>query len=454
MANQKRHVNLLVHINLLAYETKESRQPLERRGQSGTFEHIVRRALLVEEAGFDGVFYGDGPSLNRETLTGRGPFGFEPFTLLSALSARTSRLGLIGTVATSYNDPYNLARRFASLDRISDGRAAWNSVTGFTGDKNFGPKGLLSPAERYERAHEFIEVVLKLWTSWGPGYLRADPASGSRLDPDKIRDIEHHGTFYDVEEALNVPPSPQGYPVIVHAGASEPGVDLGGRYGELIYVAAPTFDHALEFTSAYRAKGKVYGRDQDGIKIAPGLFAYIGATREEAEVSRQRIFGDEQLLGGLGNLKTEYAGFDFSGYELDDVLRQEDLPTKEDILASGHRRSRALLYLEFANKPGATLRSFLTDVVSGTGHATLVGSYDEVADELERWHRAGVADGFVLMGTSSLEQFIGEVVPRLERKGIYRRRPELTTFRDRLGLPTPGVAAESAPVPVSAEAVS
>jgi N-acetyl-S-(2-succino)cysteine monooxygenase len=454
MATQTPHANLLVHINLLGYETKESRRPLERTGQSGTFEHIVQRALLVEEAGFDGIFYGDGPGLNRETLKGRGPFGFEPFTLLSAIAARTSRLGLIGTVATSYNDPYNLARRFASLDRISNGRAAWNSVTGFTGDKNFGPDELLSPAERYQRAHEFIEVVLKLWTSWRPGYLRADPSSGSQLDSDKIQDIQHHGTFFDVEEALNVPPSPQGHPIIVHAGASEPGIDLGGRYGELIYIAAPTFDHALELTSAYRAKGRAYGRNQDGIKVAPGLFAYIGATREEAEASRRRIFGDEQLLGGLGNLKTEYAGFDFSGYELDDVLRQNELPTKADILASGHRRSRALLYLEFANKPGATLRSFLTDVASGTGHTTLIGSYDEVADELERWHRAGVADGFVLMGTSSLETFIGEVVPRLERKGIYRKRPDLTTFRDRLGLPTVDVAAEAADGPVAAEAAS
>jgi N-acetyl-S-(2-succino)cysteine monooxygenase len=453
MATQTSQLNLLVHINLLAYETKESRRPLERGGQSGTFEHIVKRALLVEEAGFDGIFYGDGPGLNRETLKGRGPFGFEPFTLLSAIAARTSRLGLIGTVATSYNDPYNLARRFASLDRISNGRAGWNAVTGFSGDKNFGPEEFLSPAERYERAHEFIEVVLKLWNSWRPGYLRADASSGSRLDPDKIQDIQHHGAFYDVEEALSVPPSPQGHPVLVHAGASEPGIDLGGHYGELVYIAAPTFDHAVQLTSAYRDKGSAYGRNQDGIKFTPGLFAYIGATREEAEASRQRIFGDEQLLNGLRNLKTEYAGYDFSGYELDDVLRQHELPTKADILASGHRRSRALLYLEFANKPGATLRSFLTDVVSGTGHTTLIGSYDEVADELERWHRAGVADGFVLMGTSSLEQFIDEVVPRLERKGIYRKRPELKTFRDRLGLPPVGVAAETAEAQL-AEAVS
>jgi N-acetyl-S-(2-succino)cysteine monooxygenase len=454
MATETSQLNLIVHINLLGYETKESRRPLERGQRSGTFEHILQRALFVEEAGFDGVFYGDGPGLNREVLKGRGPFGFEPFTLLSAIAARTSRLGLIGTVATSYNDPYNLARRFASLDRISDGRAAWNAVTGFTGDKNFGPEELLSPAERYERAHEFIEVVLKLWTSWKPGYLKAAATSGSPLDPDKIQDIQHHGAFFDVEEALSVPPSPQGHPVLVHAGASEPGIDLGGRYGEVIYIAAPTFDHALELTSAYRAKAKAYGRNQAGIKVTPGLFAYIGETREEAEASRQRIFGDAQLLGGLGNLKTEYAGFDFSSYELDDVLRQDELPTEADILGSGHRRSRALLYLEFANKPGATLRSFLTDVVSGTGHTTLVGSYDEVVDELERWHRAGVADGFVLMGTSSLEKFIGEVVPRLERKGLYRKRPELTTFRDRLGLHPVGVAAESAEEPVVAEAVS
>lgn len=453
MASEKQHLNLLIHINLLGYETKESRRPLERGAQSGSFERIVERARLAEDAGVDGVFYGDAPGLNRETLSGRGPFGFEPFTLLSALAARTSRLGLIGTVATSYNDPYNLARRFASLDRISEGRAAWNAVTGFIGEKNF-KDGLASPAERYDQAGEFIDVVLKLWTSWKAGYLSGDPASGTRLNPDRIQDIHHHGHYYDVEGALSVPPSPQGHPVLVHAGASEPGIDLGGRFGELIYIAAPTFEHAVELTAAYRARARSYGRSQDAVRITPGLFAYVGATREEAEESRSRIFGDEQLLRGLGNLATEYDGFDFSGYDLDDVLDKTRLPTKAAILASGRRRSRALLYLEFAHKPGATLRSFLTDVVSGTGHTTLVGSYDEVADELGRWQAAGAADGFVLMGTSSLDKFLGEVVPRLERKGIYHKRPELATFRERLGLPAVGALAELDEPSVGAHAVS
>jgi hypothetical protein len=285
-------------------------------------------------------------------------------------------------------------------------------------------------------------VVLELWNSWKPGYLNADPSSGhgstrtrsktsSTTAPSstsKKRSASRRHRRVTRSLCMQAPRSRASISAATTANSS----------------TSRRRRSTTRSSSRPPTKGQTYGRNQDGIKIAPGLFAYIGITHEEAEASRQRIFGDAQLLAGLGNLKLEYDGFDFDGYELDDELRQDELPTKADILASGHRRSRALLYLEFANKAGATLRSFLTDVVSGTGHTTLVGSFDEVADEIERWHAAGVADGFVLMGTSSLELFISEVIPRLERKGIYRTRPELTTFRDRLGLPAVGVAAETA----------
>ncbi len=431
-------LNLLVHISLLGYE---------RGGRSAggdpdarTLEYIISRAHLAEEAGFDGVFYGDGPSLNRELIGSYGAFPYEPLTLLSAIASRTSRLGLIATVATQYNDPYNLARRVASLDQISAGRAAWNAVSGFTGERNFGYQQIPSPQERYRRAEEFVDVVTKLWQSWKPGYLLPEPVDGVRYDADRIEDIRHEGEYFQVEGALSVPPSPQQRPLLVQAGASEEALPLAGRFGELVYVAASTFEHAVQQRTALRAAALSYGRPADAIKSVPGLFAYIGATDDEARANRAASLTDRDLLSrGIASVKLEYSGFDFAGIDLDDELRPEDLPTAEEIDASQHRRSRAKLYLEFAQRPGATLRSFLTEVVTGTGHTNLVGSYDAVAQELERWYREGAADGFVLMGTNSLQEFIDEIVPRLESRGVFSASPELTTFRDRLRLPAASI---------------
>jgi alkanesulfonate monooxygenase SsuD/methylene tetrahydromethanopterin reductase-like flavin-dependent oxidoreductase (luciferase family) len=219
---------------------------------------------------------------------------------------------------------------------------------------------------------------------------------------------------------------------------------LAGRFGELIYTAAPTFEEARNQVASYRAKAESYGRSPHSIKVVPGLYAYIGATPEEALANRASTVTDEDLLvQGVASAKREYSGFSFDGLSLDTELRPEHLPTEEEIDRSARRRSRALLFLGFAHRPGATLRSFLTEIVTGSGHTNIVGSYDQVADELVQWHRAGAADGFVLMGTNSLDEFLAEIVPRLERKGSYEARPDLTTFRSRLGLPEIPVGAES-----------
>jgi len=444
MTERSPSLNLLIHTALLACDSAHYRHPWDRDPEDGSLSRILARALAAEDSGFDGVFFGDAPALLRDTLASNGTFPYEPFTLLSALAARTSRLGLIATIPTQYNDPYNLARRIASLDYISEGRAAWNAVTGFLGETNFGFKEIVPPSERYRRAEEFVDVVLQLWQSWKPGYLRPDAATHQYYDAEKIQDIHFHGQYFDVEQASTIPPSAQGRPVIVQAGASENGLELAGRFGELIYVATPTLEEARGYTATYRAKAASYGRSADSVKVVPGLFAYVGATFEEALEHRASTVTDEDLLvQGIASAKREYSGFSFDGLSLDDELKPEQLPTEREIDQSARRRSRARLFLGFATRPGATLRSLLTEIVTGTGHTNIVGSYDQVADELERWYRAGAADGFVLMGTNSLDAFLAEVVPRLERKGIYDRRPGLTTFRSRLGLPEVPVVTES-----------
>ena len=437
-------LRFLIHTALLACDSAHFRHAWDRDPEDGSFERIVERALAAERSGFDGVFFGDAPALSRDTLASNGTFPYEPFTLLSALAARTSRLGLIATVATEYNDPYNLARRTASLDLISGGRAGWNAVTGFLGETNFGFTQIVPPQDRYRRAEEFVDVVLQLWRSWKPGYLRPDAAKHQYYDAEKIQDINFHGQYFDVEQASTIPPSAQGHPVVVQAGGSENGLELAGRFGELIYTAAPTLEEARGQVATYRAKAESYGRTAQSIKVVPGLFAYVGATLEEALANRASTVTDEDLLvQGVASAKREYSGFSFDGLSLDTELRPEHLPTAAEIDRSARRRSRAQLFLRFASRPGATLRSLLTEIVTGSGHTNIVGSYDQVADELERWHQAGAADGFVLMGTNSLAEFLGEIVPRLERKGSYDARPDLTTFRSRLGLPEVHVAAES-----------
>jgi N-acetyl-S-(2-succino)cysteine monooxygenase len=290
--------------------------------------------------------------LTRPILAANGTFPYEPFTLLSALAARTSRLGLIATVATQYNDPYNLARRTASLDYISGGRAAWNAVTGFLGETNFGFKEILPPKDRYQRAEEFVEVVLQLWRSWKPGFLQPDAAKHQYYDADKIQDVNFHGQYFDVEQASTIPPSAQGHPVLVQAGGSENGLDLAGRYGELIYSAAPTFEQGRSQVEAYRAKVEAFGRSRDSIKIVPGLYAYIGITAEEALANRAATVTDEDLVvQGIASAQREYSGFSFDGLSLDDELLPEHLPTGEDIDRSARRRSRAQLFLGFGGCP-------------------------------------------------------------------------------------------------------
>jgi FMN-dependent oxidoreductase (nitrilotriacetate monooxygenase family) len=444
MTTRAPSLKLVAHTALLAYETAHRRHAWERDAEDGSFELIVARARAVEEKGFDGVFFGDAPYLSRETLASNGTFPYEPFTLLSALAARTERLGLIATVATQYNDPYNLARRIASLDYISGGRAGWNAVTGFLGETNFGFKEIVPPQERYQRAEEFVDVVLQLWRSWKPGYLQPDAAEQRYYDADKIQDINFHGQYFDVEQASTIPPSAQGHPVLVQAGGSENGLELAGRFGELIYTAAPAFEQGRSQVAAYRANAESHGRARDSIKIVPGLYAYVGATLAEALENRAATVTDHDLLvQGIAAAKREYSGFSFDGLSLDDELRPEHLPTAEEIDRSARRRSRAQLFLGFAQRPQATLRSLLTEIVTGGGHTNVVGSYDQVAGELERWYRADAADGFVLMGTNSLAEFLGEIVPRLEQKEIFDSRPDLTTFRGRLGLPEVPVGAGS-----------
>ncbi len=399
-------------------------------------EHYRNLARIAERGKLDSLFLADSPTLFASV--GRRPSGvIEPLTLLTALAGVTEHIGLIATASTSYNSPYNLARRFASLDHVSGGRAGWNVVTTATLDaaRNFGLDELPSHAERYERAAEFIDVSLKLWDSWEDDAALGDKAGGVWGDDAKIHPARHRGRHFSVQGALNIPRSPQGYPLLVQAGSSEDGKGLAARYAEAVFTAQQTLTEAQDFYSDLKSRTERLGRNPDTIKILPGIVPVIGSTEAEAaereEALEQRIvheYGQRQLARLL-RIPVEQL-------DLDREL-PADLPTEDEIEGA---KSRYTLIVELARREKLTVRQLLGRLGGGRGHRTFTGTPEQVADAIEEWFRAGAADGFNIMPPvlpSGLELFVDHVVPILRQRGLFRHEYTGRTLREHYGLPRP-----------------
>jgi FMN-dependent oxidoreductase (nitrilotriacetate monooxygenase family) len=398
--------------------------------------HWIDLARLAESAKFDSLFLADGPVL-QGTGEFRSPGQLEPLTLLTALAAVTERIGLIATVSTTYNSPYNLARRFASVDHVSGGRAGWNIVTSATSEEaaNFGLDERPLHAERYQRADEFLDVVQKLWDSWDDEAILADKVSGRWADPALIRQVQHRGEHFRVAGALNVSRSPQGYPLLVQAGASEAGRGFAARYAEAIFTASQTLAHAQEFYADLKQRAAALGRDPDRVIVLPGIVPIIGSTEAEAHALAQELDDlrvPEYGLGGLAKV-----------LEVDPA----DLPLDEELapeIVNRERRegfvSRADLIIELATRERLTVREVLSRLGGGRGHHVFVGTPEQVVDELVTWFTQGAADGFNVMGAalpSGLEAFIEHVLPLLRARGLFREEYEGTTLREHYGLARP-----------------
>lgn len=396
------------------------------------FDRLVERAKLVEDAGFHGIFNADFLGLNRAALERTPLAPVEPITILAALAGATSRIGLIGTISTQFTEPYNVARYLASLTQISRGRIGWNIVTSFNGEKNFGNHELPTPAVRYERAEEFIEVVRALWESWRDGFLLHDREKRVQVDAASVVDIGHNGTHFSVSEALDIPLTPFAHPVFFQAGSSEIGIDFAGKYAEAIFVATPNQAEAEAYVSRLTTAAETHGRTRQDIRVLPGLRTYIGNTQEEALAARNSVVHDTDLLRHLTFLGYESPDFAFPGLTLDDVIPPDQVPSEQRIRSSNRRHSRALLYREIALRPHTTLRDFLLDVSLSYAHLDLIGTPDQVADQIADWYGKGLADGFTLLGGNSLDLFIAEVLPRLERKGVFDPSQQGTDFRGSL----------------------
>jgi len=392
-------------------------------------------ALAAEAAKLDSIFFADHVALGEDQEhTARGEL--EPLTLLAALAALTERIGLIATASTTYSEPYNLARQFASLDHLSGGRIGWNIVTSWApaAAANFGQERQAGIDQRYERANEFVEVVSKLWDSWAKDAIVDDRASGTYAHSDRIGRAEHRGKHFGVAGALNIPRSPQGRPVFVQAGASTDGRAFAARYAEAIFTAHLQKESAIAFYSDIKTQARAVGRRPDQIVILPGISAAIGSTEAEA----QRVWDELNELShpsvGLARLSNRFGGHDFSHLKLDQVLSVDDFPDPSQVQAS-RSRSQSITALVARERP--TLRGLLHSLAGARGHFTATGTPEQIASVIEDWFVSGAADGFNVMPPilpSQFELFTGEVVPLLRKRGLFRSEYRDGTLRERLGL--------------------
>ena len=436
MSTPARTLHLNAFLMSTGHHEASWRLPESNPLASTDVRHYQNLARIAERGKFDSVFFADSPVIFGNV--GRRPAGkLEPTVLLTALAAATEKIGLIATASTTYNDPYNLARRFASVDVVSGGRAGWNVVTtaGPDAARNFGIDDQPSHATRYERAAEFLDVAGKLWDSWDDNAVLADKESGIWADADRVRPINHDGKHFKVRGPLNVPRSPQGYPVIVQAGSSEDGKDLAARYAEAVFTAQQTLEDAQSFYSDLKARTAATGRDPHGLKILPGIVPVIASTEAEA---RRR----EQELDDLIN--PEYARIELAktlrvspdDLALDRQLPQ-DLPHEDSIEGA---KSRYTLIVELARREKLTVRQLIGRLGGGRGHRTFSGTPEQVADAIQLWFEKGAADGFNIMPAvlpSGLETFVDHVVPVLRARGLFRTEYTGSTLRDHYGLQRP-----------------
>jgi FMN-dependent oxidoreductase (nitrilotriacetate monooxygenase family) len=442
MTTQKQlHLNAFLMGN--GHHEAAWRHPRSKPEQAGTLAHFTHLAQVAERGKLDSVFFADSLAINdniRFNSMGR----FEPLTLLSALAAVTEHIGLIATVSTTYNEPFHVARKFASLDHLSNGRAGWNIVTSARDDEahNFSRDSNLAHADRYARASEFLDVAIKLWDSWEDDAVVRDKASGIFADTDKIHALDHSGEHFSVRGPLNVPRPVQGRPLLVQAGSSKDGKDFAARYAEAVFTAQQTLEEGQAFYSDLKARIAAFGRDPDGVKILPGICAIVGSTEAEAKQFEQELTDLLNPEYGLRQLSSMLE-HDLSAYPLDGPL--PNIKGEDDINGG---KSRFTLVTDLAKRDNLTIRQLLARLAGGRGHRTFAGTPEQIADELEIWFTRGAADGFNVMPPllpGGLEDFVDHVVPVLQKRGLFRTDYTGATLRDNYGLERP--ASQFAPTP-------
>ncbi|CAN7212030.1 LLM class flavin-dependent oxidoreductase [Mesorhizobium amorphae] len=418
MTVRKRQMKLGLFLWATGHHIAAWRHPKAHVTAGIDIDHYIRLARTAEAAKLDMIFCEDAAGLREANVgiasqTSRS-IGFEPISLLAAIAVQTERIGLVSTASTSYNEPYGLARTFASLDHLSGGRAGWNLVTSANHIEaaNFGSTGLRPHADRYERAREFAAVVAGLWRG--------------------AEALNHDGQSFSVKDALDLPRSQQGAPVMVQAGASEDGQDLAARTADVVFSAAQTFEEAKAFYDGLKGRLAAYGREPDDVKIMPGVAPVVAETEAEA---REKYEALQELIPddvGVALLSSYLSISDLWRYPIDGPL--PELPPSEGM------KSRQALVIEQSRRDNLSIRDLARHFAGARGHWRVVGTPAQIADELQARFEGGAADGFNVMPSwfpGELDAFATLVVPELQRRGLFRREYEGRTLREHLGLKRP-----------------
>jgi FMN-dependent oxidoreductase (nitrilotriacetate monooxygenase family) len=430
------HLNLFIHGR--GHHEASWRHPASSPLALTDIRYYQDLAQRAEAGLFDSIFLADQLALGNDASQAPRTW-LEPVTVLAAVAVATKRIGLIATCSTTYTEPFNLARQFGSLDHISNGRVGWNIVTSWlaTAADNYGGAGQVSHADRYARAEEYMAAVTALWDSWAEDAVLDDRAGGRYAKPDRIKPINHKGEYYQVAGPLNLPRTPQGRPVFVQAGSSDTGRQFAARHAEAVFTAHLEKTTAQAFYADLKSLIGSQGRSPDQVLILPGLSAMIGSTEAEA----QRLAQDTEDLSdpevGRKRLSGRFGGHDFSHLPLDRPLAPEDFPEPSSVEAA---RSRTEVIVNLVRREHPTLRQLLGTLAGARGHFTFAGTPEQVADLIEDWFTDGAADGFNIMPPllpSMLDVFSAEVIPLLQRRGLFRTAYAGTTLREHYGLPWP-----------------
>jgi FMN-dependent oxidoreductase (nitrilotriacetate monooxygenase family) len=433
---EKRQLRLGAFMRPVGIHTAWWRYPGAWPDANFNFRHLTSFARTLERGKFDAFFMADHlavlnmpmAALKRSATN----TSFDPLTLLPALAVMTERLGLIATASTTFNDPYHIARKFASLDHISNGRAGWNLVTTSNPDaaRNFGLEEHVEHAERYRRAREFYDVVTGLWDSWADDAFIRDVENGVFFDPAKLHVLDHKGPHYSVRGPLNIARPVQGWPVIVQAGASDDGRQIAAETAEMVFAAGGPLPEARSFYADVKGRMEPLGRNPDHLKILPGALVVVGDTAAEAKRKRELLDSLVHPDSGMGSLSIAL-GVDASEFDLDAPL--------PDIPETNQSKSGRQRVIDRARRDNLTVRQ-LAQIAGGYGGLAMIGTPSMIADQMEEWLVTDACDGFNVMFPyvpGGLDDFVNLVVPELQRRGLFRTEYEGRTLRENLGLPRP-----------------
>lgn len=439
MSHPRRQMHLGAFFFGVGHHLAAWRHPDVDPGAASSIDSLKAWTRIAEDAKFDAIFFADNvgmPGPPDEVVAKNALwYPLDPLITLAALSQSTTHIGLVATVSSTYLPPYHLARKYAALDQVSQGRSGWNLVTSGSDfeARSFGLDQQLAHAHRYARAHEYVKVVKGLWDTWEDDAFIHDKEANRFFDPARLHRVAHQGEYYKVHGALQTPRSPQGYPVLVQAGSSGDGQDLAAATAEVVFTAQQSVEAARAFYGGLKGRLPAHGRSADQLKILPGISPFVGRSQQEAQEKFEQLQGLIDPVLGIGLLSTFLGNVDLRGYDIDGPFPR-DLPVTEGW------KSRQELFEGMARRENLSIRQLYEKVAGARGHWTLVGTAESIADQLEHWFSTGAADGFNVLAPTlphGLKDFAELVIPELQRRGLFRTAYEGRTLREHLGLARP-----------------